>query len=58
MFCKDSANREQCKINIFIFMAEMPPILFKDKTYCSICLTYSIQKNKKRHLKDPFFIFD
>ena len=28
--CKDSANREQYKMNSFIFIAEMPPILYKD----------------------------
>ncbi len=27
---KDSANRRQYKINLFIFIVEMQPILFKD----------------------------
>ena len=30
IFCKDNANQEQFKINIFIFIAEMPPALSKD----------------------------
>ena len=29
-FCKDNANRRQYKINSFIFIVEVPLILFKD----------------------------
>ena len=30
VMCKDSANRRQYKINPFIFIVEVPPILLKD----------------------------
>ena len=29
-YCKDNANRRQYKINSFIFIVEVPLILFKD----------------------------
>ena len=54
---KDSANRKQNKINLFIFYVEVQPILFKDsvnfpKKYCK----KKAQKKKGIYHRHPIFI--
>ena len=42
--CKDSASREENKINVFIFSPEAPPILFKDSASRLLFAAYLIQR--------------